>query len=125
MTEERLREAASVTPDPDRAFKNLRSFCDANPDHAGRLLEHLRSVAFLFSTSQFLANFARSRPEALFDAVDEISVPLNEYALRAALRKEIDEAQDETDESLMDVVRVFKKKTLLLITLRDILGKAD
>lgn len=125
MTEQRLREAASVTPDPDRAFKNLRSFCDANPGHAARLLEHLRPAALLFSISQFLANFAASRPDALFDAVDEMSVPLNEDALRTALRKEIEEAQDRSVESLMDVVRVFKKKALLLITLRDILGKAD
>lgn len=120
----KLEDAASSTPDPERALNNLVTFCQENPDYVDRLRENIRPVSLLFSISQFQFNFASSRPEALFDAFERIDSPLDTERVRAALRKDFEEAGP-SKEALMKVLRIFKKKMLLGITLRDILGKTD
>ncbi|HXX57317.1 MAG TPA: bifunctional [glutamate--ammonia ligase]-adenylyl-L-tyrosine phosphorylase/[glutamate--ammonia-ligase] adenylyltransferase [Thermodesulfovibrionales bacterium] len=125
MREEQLRDAASATPDPERALKNLLSFCEVNPEYSDRLASHLRPVSLLFSISQFLANFASSEPEALFDALVAIHEPVEKETVLASLRRAMGLASPLSGEGLMRILRSQKKRMLLLITLRDITGKSD
>ncbi|MGD0885721.1 MAG: bifunctional [glutamate--ammonia ligase]-adenylyl-L-tyrosine phosphorylase/[glutamate--ammonia-ligase] adenylyltransferase [Thermodesulfovibrionales bacterium] len=120
-----LQNAASATPDPERALRNLRSFYEKYPEYTERLTANLRSISLLFSMSQFLANTSISNPEILFDAVNKIHLPIEKESLRASLRKDIEQLAQPSGEMLMEGFRVFKKKILLLVTLRDILGNAD
>ncbi|MGD1075109.1 MAG: hypothetical protein ABR903_03395, partial [Thermodesulfovibrionales bacterium] len=120
-----LQNAASATPDPERALRNLRSFYDKHPAYTERLAANLRSISLLFSISQFLANTSLSNPEMLFDAINKIHLPIEKESLRASLRKDIEQLAQSSSEMLMEGFRVFKTKILLLITLRDILGNAD
>jgi glutamate-ammonia-ligase adenylyltransferase len=123
--EQRLKDAALETPDPERAFNNLRSFCETNPQSGDELESAIRPVSLIFSISQFLANFASSHPEALFDAIRRVDLPLDGKTIHASLRRAMEEASLQSFETLMNIVRTFKKKVLILISLRDILGKAD
>jgi len=120
-----LEDAASATPDPDRSLMNLRSFCDRNPQYIERLRENIRPVSLLFGFSQFLSNFAISNPEALFDAVHERYKPIDRAGIGASLREEIMRLPGQSMEMLLSIARNFKKRYLLLITLRDILNIAD
>lgn len=125
MSEERLKDAAASTPDPERALKNLRSFCEGNPHLRDALERNIRPIAVLFSCSQFLANFASAHPDTLFDALRKIHDPIQKDPLAASFGEHIHELPVPSREALLSRVRMFKKKVLLLITLRDLLGKAD
>lgn len=125
MLEKTFKDAASATPDPERALKNLLSFCDANPRRADELSSHLRPASMLFSISQFLANFSISNPDALFDAISRINDPFEREALHISLREELADSGKEPREALMGIVRKFKKRALLRNTLRDILNVTD
>jgi glutamate-ammonia-ligase adenylyltransferase len=120
-----FKDTASATPDPERALRNLCSFYEKNPEYSEKLNTNLRSISLLFSISQFLANASISNPEILFDATNKIHLAIDEETLRASLRRDIEGSAQPSRENLMEVFRTFKKKILLLITLRDILGKAD
>ena len=123
--DKKLRDAASSTPDPERAFNNLRSFCDANPERTEELETHLRPVSLLFSTSQFLANFASSRPDVLFEHLKKVHDPVLKEALAAELDELICDMPQHSPDLLLSIVRNFKKRILLLITLRDVLTITD
>lgn len=125
MLDNILKDAASSTPDPERAFKNLRSFCDENPDRAGELEANIRPVSLLFSFSQFLAQFSSSNPDALFESIRVLRDPVRKETIEAALREAIQSAPQPSVETLMSIPRLFKKKALLLITLRDVLNITD
>lgn len=125
MLENTLKDAASATPDPERALKNLLSFCDANPRRADELTSHLRPASMLFSISQFLANFSILNPEALFDAIGRIKEPFDRESLHISLREELADSGGQPREALMGIVRRFKKRVLLRNTLRDILNVTD
>ncbi len=120
-----LEDAASATPDPDRSLTNLRSFCDRNPQYIERLKENIRPVSLLFSFSQFLSNFAISNPEVLFDSIHERYKPIDKAGVGASLREEIMKLPGQSMKMLLSIARNFKKRYLLLITLRDILNIAD
>lgn len=122
MLEDLLRDSAAATPDPERALKNLLSFCDLNPDRAEDLTRNIRQVSLLFSVSQFLANFSSSNPDALFESLRRLHDPVLREDIAATLRETI---QGASRDSLPGVVRTFKKKSLLLLTLRDILNVVD
>ena len=115
-----LRDASLLTPDPERAFKSLATFCENNPDYTDKLKADITPVSLLFSYSQFLANFCISNPEILFDTLAEIEKTAGMESLSASLREKL----MSSDEDAKIVCR-FKKKELLRITLRDILKKAD
>ncbi len=123
MLEKDLKDAAASTPDPERALKNLRSFYEENPEYREHLDSNIRPVSLLFSVSQFLANFSFSHPEALFDALGKIKASPDENTFRASVRSDIEELSSK--ETLMNIMRVVKKKMLLWITLRDVLGESD
>ncbi|MDP3112315.1 MAG: bifunctional [glutamate--ammonia ligase]-adenylyl-L-tyrosine phosphorylase/[glutamate--ammonia-ligase] adenylyltransferase [Thermodesulfovibrionales bacterium] len=118
--EKLIKSAALSTPDPERAFKNLSTFCDNNPEGIEKLEAHLGPISLLFSYSQFLSVFCVSNPDILFDILADINTPLNREILSASLKEQFENNRDH-----MKVVRKFKKKELLRITLRDILKKSD
>jgi len=124
-----LKEAASVTPDPERALKNLNSFIEENPDHAERLRLNTRAAAQLFSHSQFLANYSISNPDDLFNAIANMEAPLVRESTASSLKKDI-EALDlrplrDNLPVFMNTVRRFRLREFLKITLRDTMRKAD
>lgn len=125
MTDKELKDAASATPDPDRALKNLQSFREINPDYAAYIRKHIKPIALLFSFSQFLSNFVSSNPLVLRDAINDMDKPLTKEALTSALSAEIKALAQPSREDFVRLLRTFKKKGLLLITLRDVLNKAD
>ncbi|MCL4474744.1 MAG: bifunctional [glutamate--ammonia ligase]-adenylyl-L-tyrosine phosphorylase/[glutamate--ammonia-ligase] adenylyltransferase [Nitrospirae bacterium] len=125
MLDKKLRDAALSTPDPERAYHNLCSFCDANPELMEALEGNLRQVSLLFSISQFLANFASSHPDALFENLGKLHKPVLKEALAASLREEMQPLLPPSREALLGAVRRFKKRILLLLTLRDILNITD
>jgi len=124
-----LGSFALVTPDPERAFKNLSTFCASNPDYMERLKSNLTPVSMLFGYSQFLAGFCISNPDVLFDVLEDIDTTLKKEGLSALLKEKLaggrENIKDVAASNVLKVVRRFKKKKLLGITLRDILKKAD
>jgi len=123
MPDNIFKDAAASTPDPERALKNLRSFCDSNPHLEDELERNIRPIAILFSCSQFLANFASAHPDALFDALQKMHAPVEKQTLVASFGEHIQALPSR--EALLRRVRMFKRKVLLLITLRDLMGKVD
>lgn len=122
MLEKILKDAASATPDPERALKNLKSFCDRNHECIENLKADIKPISLLFSISQFLANFSFANPDVLFEAVSKMHESIDRKALHAALKSEFEKLSVPSSEALMGVVRKFKKKALLIISLRDILN---
>jgi glutamate-ammonia-ligase adenylyltransferase len=120
-----LRDAAASTPDPERAFHNLRSFCDSNPNLTEELKTNLRPVSLLFSISQFLSNFVSARPEVLFESLEKLHHPVLKETLAASLQDLLRGKSEASPEQFPGIVRNFKKRILLLITLRDILNVID
>ncbi len=125
MRDKELRDAASFTPDPERAYNNLRSFLDSNPERTEELEANIRPVSLLFSTSQFLSNFASSNPDVLFESLKRLHDPVLKEALAASLDEMMRSVSKPPPETLQSIVRTFKKRVLLLITLRDILNITD
>jgi glutamate-ammonia-ligase adenylyltransferase len=130
MKEKILKDAAYATPDPERALNNLSSFIAQNPSREDDLEANIRSVSLLFSFSQFLANYCISNADVLFDVLREVDSPQDREALFGILREDL----RKKGESLlrpyildpyMAVVREFKMRETLRITLRDILKKID
>lgn len=120
LMEKLIRTAAQSTPDPERAFKNLSTFCDNNPEDIEKLEAHIGPISLLFSYSQFLSVFCILNPDMLFAALRDINTPLDREILSASLKGKFENNRDH-----MRVVRKFKKEELLRITLRDILKKSD
>ncbi len=119
-----ISEAALHSSDPLRAERNLQRFIQENPENVPAV-SHLPSVAKLFAASQFLANFCISSPEELFLSLIERRRDITKKLLQERVKKEIvlDENADKND--VMKALRLFKKRYLLRITLRDITGEAD
>ncbi|HXX54339.1 MAG TPA: bifunctional [glutamate--ammonia ligase]-adenylyl-L-tyrosine phosphorylase/[glutamate--ammonia-ligase] adenylyltransferase, partial [Thermodesulfovibrionales bacterium] len=103
----------------------LHAFCESNPRLRDELESNIRPVAILFSSSQFLANFASSHPDALFGALKRIDAPLQKEPLASSFQEHVLDLPMPSGEALLSRVRMFKRKVLLLIALRDLLGKAD
>ena len=109
-------------PDPERAKNNIKSFLSENPDYTEKLNTHYSQVATLFSYSQFLANYCIKNPEALFNALNKLSMTFETEHLRTEL-KELLSSCSSIDDG-MKAVRNFKKNNFLIITLKDILKMA-
>lgn len=123
MPDKTIKEAAAATPDPERSFKNLQTFCSQNPGYTEQVVANIEPIAMLFSISQFLASFLSSEPDALFEAIGNIDKPLEKDAVSRSLRQTIMEMPKPSPETQMAVIRRFNKKMLALITLRDILER--
>ena len=110
-------------PDPERANNNIEAFILQNPRYEDQLKHHLSHIAMLFSYSQFLANYAIQYPEVLFQAVNSLDISFENKYLREELGKIIG-ACASVDEG-MSAVRHFRKRKMLIITFKDILGMAE
>lgn len=110
-------------PDPERASRNIASFLSENPEYQGAVREHREAISLLFSHSQFLANYAVQNPEVLFRSVGAVDVALSADQYRSALRDLL--ATCRTLDEGMKAVRIFKKRHLLTITIRDVVRRAE
>lgn len=117
-----LEDAASRTPDPSRARKNLESFLDANPEYEDVLKEHLHQVAMLFAYTQFLANFSIKRPDFLVSQLRTMGTPVRRQELTEEFRKRIAALPPE---EVMKAFREFRREIQIGITLRDVLRITD
>lgn len=113
----------SFCPDPERAAKDIETFLSEHPQHAEKIEAYMEEVALLFSCSQFLANYCTQYPHELFTALLNLDRPFDARQLEEELRAEL--LSCDSLSAGMKTVRIFKKKNLLLITLKDILKKAD
>jgi len=132
MTANLFSDAAAATADPGRALNNFQSFIKENPGRVEELRGHLREISVLFSISQFLSNFAIAKPDLLFQALNTLERPPVREEVRTGLYQELDrvsltktEISKHGLDPFMHVVRQFRMRELLKITLRDILRKAD
>ncbi len=133
---ERLSTAAGSTADPDRAEPHLLRFIEANPDTKG-ISYHLPIAARLFASSQFLAHYSICNPEELLAAIKERKKDITRKLLQARAKKELsfpsippggsEELPGERSDinHVMKTLRLFKKRYLLRITIRDIAGESD
>ena len=110
-------------PDPERASKNIETFLSLYPDYDDRLRSNLYAISMLFSYSQFLANYCSKNPEVLFGSLKHIDDPLTITALKEELRAKFSSCESLKDG--MKAVRDFKKEKLIIITIRDILKRAN
>ena len=119
--------AASNTPDPQRAERNLARFFELNPNER-RILQYLTIAAKLFSVSQFIANYCIANPDELYAAILERKDVFTRKSLQEKAGKELEglhgspslEGSHSDINLMMKALRVFKKRSLLRITLRDI-----
>lgn len=131
-----LEAAAKATPDPGRSMRNLERFVGAieggkalgksgdgqlEAGLAG-LRQHLDSIARLFSSSQFLANHALNRPGDLIWSVEQIKTPVTRQRVLDDARDSL--GMEEAEPLAMDRMRLFKRRWLMLVTLRDLMGEA-
>ncbi len=126
-----LKDIASSTPDPERALSNLNSFVAKHSDINESLNDNeLHQIAKLFSYSQFLANYCINNPDILLNVLKKLDMPVTRDWLRSELSKNRRQRTENrsTEKDNVDIfgfLRLVKKKYLLHITFRDILGKTD
>lgn len=118
--------AASLhTPDPDRAERNLIRFAEQNAKDGRFPTQKLEITARLFGISQYLANYCIANPGELYSALNEIKEKLTMTSLEAGAKEELVFREDMTQEHMMKTLRLFRKRCMLRITLRDITGETD
>lgn len=134
--QDKISEAAAHTPDPERAQRNLMRLFETDTN-TRRLTPYLSVISQLFAASQFLANYCIAGPEELYNAVRERKKNLTRRLLKERAHKELSPPHgpaserkemkgDATDIShMMKALRLFKKRYLLRITLRDITGESS
>jgi glutamate-ammonia-ligase adenylyltransferase len=110
-------------PDPERAWSNIISFLEANPDRFEEVEANLYKISLLFSCSQFLANHCINNSNSVFQALGSINQPLDEDALRHELIERLSKCLS-TEEG-MKAIRDFRKNIQLTITFKDLLKKAS
>jgi len=119
-----ITNASLHTPDPKKAETNLHRLTEAASDMK-RLLPYLDIIAKLFAFSRFLANYCISNPDELLRALKEIKEPVTKKSLLARSAAELSFDSDMDLATILRTIRIFKKRYLLRITLRDITGITD
>jgi glutamate-ammonia-ligase adenylyltransferase len=120
----KISEVAHNTPDPSRAERNLVRFIEINPD-IKRLAPYFAVIARLFAFSQFLANYCITNPEELYSAVKERKKNITRRLLKERAKKELVISGDTEISGMMKALRLFKKRYLLRISIRDITEESD
>ncbi|MBI5665974.1 MAG: bifunctional [glutamate--ammonia ligase]-adenylyl-L-tyrosine phosphorylase/[glutamate--ammonia-ligase] adenylyltransferase [Nitrospirae bacterium] len=121
----KITSASLHSFDPKRAETNLMRFVELNG--STHISPYISIAARLFSASQFLANYCMTNPDELYSAIKERKKEITKKLLRARATKELAAplpGQPDTDR-MMTVLRLFKKRYMLRITLRDISGETD
>jgi glutamate-ammonia-ligase adenylyltransferase len=122
----------SRTADPDMALNNFERFTSALADIPSFISrcrtrhEVLRSLITIFGASRFLSTFLVTiADEGLVFLSDPVvlSHPTDKQQLTERLALLI--GDDAGDQEFFRVLRLFRKKELLRIGLRDLLGRAD
>ena len=120
-----IHEAASATPDPERALNNLERLFREHPAFLEEHAHEIVPIAGLFSYSQFLADYSIQNPSQLSRALKALSLPFDKgkilsdaYASYASFRDE--DRAPVYKEHAMKLLREMKKYYLLVITMRDI-----
>ncbi|MBI4683551.1 MAG: bifunctional [glutamate--ammonia ligase]-adenylyl-L-tyrosine phosphorylase/[glutamate--ammonia-ligase] adenylyltransferase [Nitrospirae bacterium] len=121
----KISEASLHSFDPKRAETNLLRFVEFND--SSHFSPYIQIAARLFSASQFLANFCMSSPDELYAAIKERKKEITKKLLHARAGNELAAPlPGQTDiNHMMAALRIFKKRYLLRITLRDITGETD
>lgn len=122
-----LEDAASATPDPERALRNLERLLDVNPAFIERHAHSLDKIALLFAHSQFLADYGIRNPNQLTDALNALATPVRKQRMLAECEDIAVSVQEETQTErfracAMKALRDLKKQWILRITLRDVCG---
>ena len=128
----KISEAALNSCDPERAEKSLIRFFEQNPDNK-LARPHLAITAKLFAASHFFANYCIARPDELYSAIKEKNRDITKRLLQARAKKELPSPQNTPEltggqidiNQIMKSLRIFKKRYLLRITIRDITGESD
>jgi len=119
-----ISDASSATSNPARAERNLRRFFETNP-HMTCPPAHLAEIARLFSVSQFLANFCIAHPGELSSALNERGLRITRALVERRAEEELQMIEDMDIQVIMRRLRIFKKRYLLRLTLRYLLGETD
>jgi glutamate-ammonia-ligase adenylyltransferase len=121
---EKIRDVSLLTPDPERAERNLIRFFekDTKPE---QLLYYIEEIASLFAHSQFLANYCVQNYTPLIESLRKIKLAVTKERIIQEIEKVFPDIRELDLGLFMKRLRNFKKDILLWITLRDILGKAD
>ncbi len=113
-------EAAAGTADAGRAERNLIRLFETGNEALGRLSSYIPQTADLFAASQFLANFCVAFPEELEMAYAELHIPLGSELLSSRATEEFALKEEMDQREFMRRLRLYKKRYLLRITLRDL-----
>ena len=119
-----IADVSLETPESKRAETNLLRFFEAVSGKE-RFLPYLKETAKLFAVSQFLANFCISNPEELFYALREMREPLTKKLLFKKADADLVFHEVIDVAGIMKGIRLFKKRYLLRITLRNIMSETD
>lgn len=121
----KIAAASLKSFDPKRSETNLLRFVELND--SSHITPYMPIAARLFSASQFLANYCMTSPDELYAAIKERKKEITKKLLQARAVKEL--AVPLTGhpdiKQMMTALRIFKKRFLLRITLRDISGETD
>jgi len=120
-----IHEAASATPDPERALNNLERFFGERPAFFEEHTHEIVLIAALFSNSQFLADYSIQNPSQLSRALTALSLPFDKGKILSDAYDSYASFRDEDrapayKEHAMKLLREMKKYYLLIITMRDI-----
>ncbi|KPK01471.1 MAG: hypothetical protein AMK71_05400 [Nitrospira bacterium SG8_35_4] len=119
-----ISKAAADTADPKRAERNLLRFIEHNSGYS-RLVPHLSIVARLFADSQFLSNYCVTHADELFAALKERKKDLSRRVLKERAGAELEFEEEMDVDSMMRKVRIFKKRYMVRITIRDLSGETS
>ena len=119
----RLRKAAESVPEHARAVTALEQIVEAA--RSKDVLAHLEEAARLFAASAYLINHCRRHPDDLVRAAREAGTEYGPKAIRKAAREEFADTDAAEVDETMTAIRGFKRRTILAITLRDLMGRAD
>ncbi len=120
----KIIDFSSETPDPKRAEANLIRFIETVPK-IEYFSPYLKETAKLFAVSQFLANFCISNPDELLNALKTTGESITKKFLSEKSREELAFMSQKDSKDIIKDIRLFKKRYLLRITLRDIAGITD
>ncbi len=118
------RTAAHASADPDRARQNFERFVALNGAESIHDAVSLRLAAAIFSTSQSLSETLLQNPRhLLWLATSDLRQPLGKNVLQFELAAATGGTSSDADK--FAVIRRCKRRYLLRIALRDLLGHAD
>jgi glutamate-ammonia-ligase adenylyltransferase len=123
-TREKITDAAIRTSDPIRAETNLIRFIESSPKHK-LTAASIIIAAKLFAASQFLANFCINNPDELYSALKERKKNITKRYLAGRAGRDLMDDNEFDIYSAMKSLRLFKKRYMLRITLRDITDETD